>query len=183
MKTYNIVGIAGSLRKDSYNRALLKTIVELAPEQLQINILNIGSVPLYNKEIEQAGTPKEVLELKETIQKADGLILVTPEYNHSVSGVLKNVIDWASRQETTNVFDQKIVAIAGATDGNFGTVHAQRDLRWMMSYLGAYAMPKPDIFVSRAQDKFINGELVDKEMEVKIKKFLDSFVTFLGRFV
>lgn len=115
-----ILGISGSLRKGSYNTATLHAARELAPERMEIKIFDIGNLPLYNEDVRAKGYPPQVQEFREQLRDADGVLIVTPEYNYSTSGVLKNAIDWASRPPT-QPFDEKIIAIMGASPSSLGT--------------------------------------------------------------
>ncbi len=122
-----VLGFAGSLRKGSYNRALLRAAGQLAPEEMSLEVFDLSPIPLYNADIEAAGVPEPVHEFKERIAAADALLIVTPEYLYSVPGVLKNALDWASRLPKDSPLNRKPVAITGA-GGLFGTVRAQGHL-------------------------------------------------------
>ncbi len=132
----NILAISGSLRKDSFNTALVKSLQALAPEGMQIDIVDITPIKLFNQD-DEAAFPREVQNFKDKIVAADGIIIATPEYNHSIPGVLKNVIDWASRPYGQNSFDKKKVLIMGVSIGKNGAMHAQVQLKELMTYLGA----------------------------------------------
>ncbi|HUD70946.1 MAG TPA: NADPH-dependent FMN reductase, partial [Dongiaceae bacterium] len=133
-----IVGIAGALRHASYNRALLRAAVEAAPPGMSIAVHTLDDIPLYNGDVEAAGIPPAVTALKSAIRAADGLLIMTPEYNHGMPGVLKNAVDWLSRPPKPQAFDQKPVAIGGATPGGFGTRGAQYQLRQCLTPLNAF---------------------------------------------
>src|SRR5919106_4530016 len=113
-RVFNVVGFAGSLRRGSYNRALLRAATELAPSALHIVIHDLNGIPLYNGDIEAAGTPSSVVQLRDAIRQADGLLIATPEYNHGVPGVLKNTIDWLSRPPRDSALNGKVAAVMGA---------------------------------------------------------------------
>lgn len=152
----NIVAISGSLRKDSFNTALLREFVKLAPEGMRIEIVNIDTLPLYNSD-EESPLPAPAQALKERIKAADGIIIATPEYNRSISGALKNAIDWASRPYGENSFAKKPVLVAGVSSGKIGTAVAQSHLKQIMVYLDTDLVGQPELYLGPAQDIF-DGE-------------------------
>lgn len=172
-----ILGFAGSLRKDSYNQALLRAAQKLAPAGAEVEIFDIGSFPLYNEDIE-TNLPPVVAAFKEKIVQADAILMVTPEYNYSISGVLKNAIDWASRPYGSNSFDGKAVAIMGATSGMLGTARAQYHLRQICVFLNAHVLNKPEVMVSAVADKFKDGELVDEKTKQKVSEQLVALIAW-----
>src|SRR3954454_14086404 len=137
-----ILGIAGSLRKDSYNRALLRAATELSPAGAAIETFDLNQVPPYNGDHEMA-PPQPVVDLKARIRAADAILFVTPEYNYSVSGVLKNAIDWASRPYGDSAWNGKPAAIMGASPGAQGTARAQYHLRQMLVFLNMFPINQP----------------------------------------
>lgn len=158
----NVLGISGSLRQGSYNLMALRAAQKLAPAGMEITIADIGRIPLYNDDIRQAGDPAAVKELKAQVRAADAILLVTPEYNFSVPGVLKNVLDWMSRPPEPP-FDGKVVAIMGAGGGPLGTARAQYDLRKILVYMNTFTVNKPEVFIGNAASKFnAQGELTDE---------------------
>lgn len=176
-----VLGIAGSLRSGSYNKQLLQLLVNSAPEGLEVEVFNLFDIPIYNGDVEAQGLPESVLDLKQRIKEADGILIVTPEYNYSIPGVLKNSIDWASRPPE-NPFSTKPVAIAGASNGGFGTVRSQHHLRQVMVNLNAYVMPKPEIMVSKAQDKFAeDGSLLDEKLKTSAQEFMQEFKNWIEK--
>ncbi|MBX3168358.1 MAG: NAD(P)H-dependent oxidoreductase [Candidatus Eremiobacteraeota bacterium] len=176
-----IVALVGSLRQGSLNRALLREAAAVAPTGLEIELLEIGDVPLYNSDVQAQGFPEVVNRLGEAIRQADGILLVTPEYNYSVSGVLKNTIDWISRLPN-QPFSEKPVAIMGASMGNLGTARAQYHLRQILVFLNPYVMNRPEIMVPSAQNKFdAQGQLTDDSTREHLVKFLNAFQTFVTR--
>lgn len=176
-----ILGFAGSLRKDSYNCALLRAARELgAAEGIEIEIFEIDGIPPYNQDDEGA-MPAVVRDFKSRIEQADAVLIVTPEYNYSVSGVLKNAIDWASRPYGANSFNDKPVAIMGATIGMLGTARAQYHLRQTLIYVNAYPLNQPEVMVSAAADKFRNGELVDAPTRQKVREQLLALAAWARR--
>jgi chromate reductase len=160
--TVKALAICGSLRKGSYNRAALRAAAELLPDGMTLDIADISEFPLYNEDVRQAGFPPAVQKLRDQIQAADALLFVTPEYNYSTSGVLKNAIDWASRPPN-QPFDGKPVAIMGATASLWGTTRAQYDIRKMCVYLNMFPLNKPEVLIAQAANKFdAELKLIDK---------------------
>ncbi|HEX8666242.1 MAG TPA: NADPH-dependent FMN reductase [Beijerinckiaceae bacterium] len=169
-----VVGISGSLRKGSYNTAALRAAQGLAPEGMTIEAVEIGNLPLYNDDVRAAGYPPSAERFRAQLAAADAVLFVTPEYNYSVSGVLKNAIDWASRPPS-QPFDGKPVAIMGASGGLFGTARAQYHLRQMLIFLNAYPVNKPEVMIGQAQNKFdAAGNLTDEPTREFIRKLLES---------
>ena len=151
--TIRILGISGSLRKASFNTALLHAAQELAPPDLQLDIADISQIPLYSADVQAHGIPEAVQKLGEQIRAADGLLFATPEYNYSVSGVLKNTIDWVSRIKN-QPFAGKTTAICGASMGALGTARAQYHLRQIGVYLDIRFLNKPEVMVGSAHERF-----------------------------
>src|SRR5918997_1838619 len=141
-----ILGISGSLRKGSFNSGALRAAQSLAPEGMTIEVAEIGDIPLYNEDVRTAGLPPSVERFRGEIAAADALLVVSPEYNFSVPGVLKNAIDWASRPPN-QPFNEKPVAIMGASGGPVGTARAQYHLRQVLYGLNAYVLNKPEVFI------------------------------------
>jgi chromate reductase len=170
----NVLGISGSLRQGSYNSMALRAAQKLAPEGMRIDIADIGAIPMYNDDVRAAGEPAAVAQLKARVRAADALLLVTPEYNFSVSGVLKNTLDWMSRPPEPP-FEGKVVAIMGASGGPLGTARAQYDLRKILVYMNTFTVNKPEVFIGAAQTKFnAQGELTDETTARFIKDLLVS---------
>ena len=168
------LGISGSLRKGSHNTAALRAASELLPEGMTLEIADISQLPLYNEDVKQAGFPPVVQKLREQILAADALIFATPEYNYSMSGVLKNAIDWASRPPD-QPFNGKPVGIMGATPGLWGTARAQYDLRRSCVFLNMFPINKPEVFIAQAQNKFdAAGKLTDQATRDVVVQFLVS---------
>ncbi|MGH7248084.1 MAG: NADPH-dependent FMN reductase [Pseudomonadota bacterium] len=149
----HVLGICGSLRRGSYNMAALRTAIELKPPGMTIEVAEIGAIPLYNEDVRAQGFPPPVETLRRQIKAAEALLLVTPEYNYSMSGVLKNAIDWASRPPD-QPFAGKPVAIMGAGAGMAGTARAQYDLRRSCVFLDMHPLNKPEVLIGQAQTKF-----------------------------
>jgi chromate reductase len=157
-----ILGICGSLRKGSYNHAALRVAMETAPEGVRVTEADISAIPLYNEDVRAKGYPPVVAEFRRQIAAADAILFVTPEYNYSMSGVLKNAIDWASRPPD-QPFAGKPCAIMGASMSMFGTARAQYHLRQTCVFLDMFPINKPEVMIPAAQTKFDeNGKLTDE---------------------
>src|SRR5947209_5519671 len=171
-----IVGISGSTRRASFNSALLRAAAAAMPQGAELRIESIAAIPLYNGDEEAAhGIPQPVARLKDAIASAQGLLLVTPEYNNSLPGVTKNAIDWLSRPpaDIARVFGGKPVAIAGASPGGFGTILSQNAWLPVFRTLGADLWPGGRLLVSRAGSVFdANGEISDAVMRENVRKFV-----------
>jgi chromate reductase, NAD(P)H dehydrogenase (quinone) len=171
-----ILGIAGSLRRASYNRALLRAAQQLVPTNVTLDIFDIAGIPLFNQEHEKT-LPIEVVEFKTRIRAADAILIATPEYNYSIPGVLKNAIDWASRPPDDNVWTGKPVAILGASIGRLGTARAQYHLRQVFVTLNMCALNQPEVMISNADKLFdATGNLTDTETHVRLQRLLDQLV-------
>ena len=172
-----ILGIAGSIRESSYNRALLRAAQSLVPDGVTIETFDIRGLPGFNQD-DEANPPAQILELKERIRAADAVLLVTPEYNYSVPGVLKNAIDWASRPYGDNAWDKKPVAVMGASVGTLGTARAQYHLRQIFVFLNMHAIAQPEVMVPQAHKLFDEqGNLTDEATRKRVSALLDELVT------
>jgi len=180
-----IIGISGALRRGSYNAALLRGAVELAPAGLRIEVASIRDIPLYDGDLEaEHGIPEPVRALKDRIGAADGLLLVTPEYNNSIPGVFKNVIDWLSRppQDIARVFGGKPVGLMGATPGPGGTSLAHAAWLPVLRTLGTQTWFGPRVYVSNAAKVFdAEGHLVDEAVRAAVTKHIAGFAEFIAR--
>ena len=158
-----VCGIAGSLRRGSYNQALLRAAGELAPEGMELRIFDrLAEIPLFSEDLEAEGEPEPVRALKQAIAEADALLVATPEYNHGVPGVLKNAIDWASRPAGGSPLAGKPTAVLGASPGTVGTARAQSQLRQAFVFTDTPTLPQPEVLVFRAHEKFdAEGRLQD----------------------
>ena len=181
---YQVAAIVGSLRAGSYNRALLRTAIELQPPGLAIVEAPIREVPVFNEDVEDAGDPLAVTALREAIAAAAGVLIVTPEYNASIPGVLKNAIDWASRtHDGSVVLRDKPAALMGATPGRYGTTRSQLALRALLSHIGMRVMPKPDIAIARVRTLLDDdGNLADPETRDKVRAHLTAFHDWIDTF-
>jgi chromate reductase, NAD(P)H dehydrogenase (quinone) len=161
--TVRILGMAGSLRRGSFNAAALRVAQELAPAGMTIEIFDLAQIPMYNEDVRQEGFPPPVADFRARIKAADGLLIATPEYNYSTSGVLKNAIDWASRPPE-QPFDGKPIGLMGASAGTLGTARAQYHLRQMFVFLNGLVMNRPEVMIPGAQNKFdAEGKLTDQQ--------------------
>ncbi len=177
-----ILGVAGSLRKDSYNRALLGAIAGIAPDGIEVEIYELNNIPLYNQDIDTPESmPESVRDFKRRIKEADAILFVTPEYNRSIPGVLKNAIDWASRPYNDNSFDDKPVATIGATDGMLGTAVVQYHLREVFSFLNAHPMERPQLFISGISKKLAGGKVQDEELKRLLLLFINNLALWAAR--
>jgi chromate reductase len=176
-----ILGIAGSLRRDSYNRAALRAAVRLAPPDATLDVFELDGIPGFSQDAEQ-NPPPQVVELKRRIREADAILFVTPEYNYSVPGVLKNAIDWASRPYGDSVWSGKPAAIMGASIGGLGTARAQYHLRQIMVFLNMFPLNQPEVMIGNAATRFdAAGELTDEKTKSLISQLLANLVTWTRR--
>ncbi|UFS69323.1 NAD(P)H-dependent oxidoreductase [Geomonas sp. RF6] len=171
-----ILGIAGSLRQGSYNRAALQAALSLAPQDALLEVFDISDIPPFSEDLEQR-PPVKVLELKQRTRAADAILFVTPEYNYSIPGVLKNAIDWGSRPYGDNAWDGKPVGIMGASIGMLGTARAQYHLRQCCVFLNMYPLNQPEVMIATAGSKFdLEGNLTDQHSREKISQLLVALV-------
>ncbi len=178
----HVLGFAGSLRKESYNRAALRAAEELLPEGMTLETFDLSPIPLYNGDVEAQGMPEAVQHFKERIGAADAILVVTPEYNYSVPGVLKNAIDWASRPITETPMNGKPAAIMGATAGPWGTVRAQLHLRQIFVYTNTLPLSRPEVRIPLAEQKFDEqGRLTDEVSRELIRKLLEALAVWTAR--
>ncbi len=179
----DVLGFAGSLRRGSYNRALLRAAVELVPAGMAIEVFDLAPIPLYNADLdEDAARPAVVEDFKRRIRQADALLISTPEYNYSTSGVLKNAIDWASRPAQGSPLDGKPVALMGASGGDSGTARGQLALRHSFVFTNTFALNKPEVLVRRAQTRF-DGDLrlTDEGTRKFVRELLEALAEWVGR--
>src|SRR5438552_5981580 len=178
----DVLGIAGSLRAGSFNRSLLRAAQELAPAGMQITAFDLAPIPLYNADVEAKGDPEPVGALKSAIRRADALLIVTPEYNFGMPGVLKNAIDWASRPPRSSVLMGKPAAIMGATPGMGGTGRAQLQLRQAFLFTQTLAVLSPEVLVARAGEKFdASGRLTDEKTRQIVGQLLQALADWTAR--
>jgi chromate reductase, NAD(P)H dehydrogenase (quinone) len=181
-KRFRILAIAGSLRQGSYNRGLLRTAEELAPEWIEMQFFDIGTLPFFNEDIEAIGDPEPVHRFKEAISNTNAVLMATPEYNGAVPVVLANAIDWASRPSGQSVLRNKPVAVMGAVLGRSGSVNAQAALRGVLSRVGAVVVPDPQVLVphaSRLFDEQVN--LRDEDTREEIRQLVEAVAHWCRR--
>lgn len=167
-----ILALSGSLRSGSFNTAIVESIKDLVPTDVEVVIAKIDTIPLYNQDLEN-NFPKEAQDFKDNILSADAIVISTPEYNRSFPGVLKNAIDWASRPYGKNAFAGKPVLVLGATGGTVGTALAQYHLKQVLSYLDANIVGQPELFIGGATDKIKDGVLIDEDTKDHIRKAIE----------
>ncbi len=181
----NLLGVSGSLRRGSFNTALLRTAATLMPQGSTLDVRTLHGIPLYDADVEvDQGVPASVAELKEAIVRADGVILATPEYNNSIPGVFKNAIDWLSRppRDIRRVFGGKRIALIGASPGGFGTILSQSAWLPVMRTLGVELWTGGRLMVSRAGGVFDqDGQMTDDDVKHRLQEFLAGFAAFVGR--
>jgi chromate reductase len=180
-KPFTILGIAGSLRRQSFNRALLRAAQQLTPEGATIETFELDGIPSFNED-EEKNPPAKITELKQRIRSADAILFVTPEYNYSVPGLLKNAIDWASRPYGDSAWSGKPVAIMGASVGTIGTARAQYHLRQMFVFLNMYSVNQPEVMVANAHKHFDeSGNLTDEKAKTLVRQLLEELVNWTRR--
>lgn len=174
--TVSIFGFAGSLRKGSYNKLLLKACFDLLPENARLETFDLEGIPLFNQDLEHE-PPEKVKEFKAKIKTADAILIATPEYNYSIPGVLKNAIDWASRPYADNSFKDKPVALMSASTGMIGGERAQLHLRQCFVFLNMHAVNMPEVIVTFAPRRFDDkGRLIDEEAKGCIRMLFENLV-------
>jgi chromate reductase len=179
MQPVKVLALCGSLRKGSYNRMALNAAIALAPEDVAIESYNgLGEIPPYNEDVREQGYPPAVQDLRERAARADAILFVTPEYNYSVPGVLKNAIDWVSRPPSPP-FAGKPCAIMGASMSIFGSARAQYHLRQTMVFLDMIPINRPEVMIPSAQNKFDDkGELQDEMSKKLIRQLLENLAAW-----
>ena len=180
-RTASILGFAGSLRKGSYNKALLRAALELVPKGAELEIFDLEGIPPFNQDLENEPCEK-VKQFKAKIRAADAILIATPEYNYSIPGVLKNALDCASRPYGDNALEHKPVAIMGASSSMMGTGRAQYHLRQCFVFLTCFALNHPEVMVPFAQEKIDKeGKVTDPKTREKIRELLESLVAWTNR--
>lgn len=180
-ETLSILGIAGSLRKESYNRAALRAAQELAPPGVTIDEFELAGIPPFNQDEEQR-PPERVVELKRRVRAADAILIATPEYNYSIPGVLKNAIDWASRPYGDSAWAGKPVAVMGASIGTIGTARAQYHLRQCFVFLNMYPLNQPEVMIGNAAQRFDDkGALTDPQSRELVAKLVQGLAEWARR--
>lgn len=170
MEPISIMALCGSLRRDSLNRQLMQCAISLAPSNVDFRIGEIGSLPLYNADLQDAGFPQAAINLHQQLRASDAVLIVTPEYNYSIPAPLKNAIDWLSRFDHQG-FDNKPLAIMGASPGRLGTARCQYHLRQVMVFLNAWVLNRPEVMLSAADTAFDGqGQLKDPHLVQLIRR-------------
>jgi chromate reductase len=176
--TITLLGIAGSLRRASYNRAALRAAQQLVPEDATLEIFELDGIPGFDQD-DEAHPPAKVVELKTRMRAADASLFVTPEYNYSIPGVLKNAMDWASRPYGENAWNGKPVAVMGASVGMLGTARAQYHLRQVFVFLNMYPINQPEVMIAQAAERFdAAGTLLDAHAQDLIRQLLRHLVAW-----
>lgn len=179
---FRIAGLSGSLRKGSYNTQLLRELPALLPEDMELDIISFGHLPAYNADLDVPAAkqrPADVVTFRDTLALADGLIIVSPEYNYSIPGALKNTIDWASRGEDSPL-RSKPVALMGVTPGNWGTVRMQAAFLPVFQFMDMKPVLQPEVLVAKAGEKFdAQGHLKDNKTKDIIRKKLEALKQLL----
>ncbi|HUG53853.1 MAG TPA: NADPH-dependent FMN reductase [Vicinamibacteria bacterium] len=181
--TLRVLGICGSLRAQSYNRALLRAARDMGTPRMEIADFDLSALPPFNQDVEATAIPEPAAALKRAITEADGLLIASPEYNYGVPGVLKNAIDWASRPPGKSPLSGKPAALMGASMGMGGTIRAQLQLRQAFLFTETHVLLKPEVYVARAQDKIdADGRLTHEPTLAIIRQLLESFAAWIDRF-
>ena len=179
---FKIVGIAGSLRRASWNRGLLRAAVEERPDGIEIVTLDLDLVPPYNQDLEAGGDPSSVVALKDVIGLADALLIATPEYNNGMPGMLKNAIDWASRPVAKSVLRDKPVVVMGVSPGAGAAARAQQQVRDAVVYTGGCVLPEPELLVGAAIGKFDDaGNVIDPELRAQVVDMVTALRDWAAR--
>jgi chromate reductase len=170
-----VLGIAGSLRTGSYNAALLRAVAGMTPDGMSFIIAGLADIPAYNYDIEKIGDPPAVGVLKDAMANADAFLIVTPEYQHGIPGVLKNALDWAARPPKHSPMLGKAAAVMGATEGTTGTARAQEQVRQTLAFSEVYLVPGPEVLVGHVQEKIDrNGVFSDESATPFIRELLNN---------
>ncbi len=173
-----ILGFAGSLRKESLNKKLLYAAREICPDDAELEIFDIKDIPLFNADVEAEGDPQSVKDFKNKLRQADAVLIATPEYNHSIPGVLKNALDWASRPPE-KVLNKKPVAMMGTSDGMTGATRSQQHMIQVLAAMNAYTLSKPEVIVPNGDKKFDEaGNLTDDKTKSKIITLLTELINW-----
>jgi len=180
MADLKVLGISGSLRKASYNTAALRTCAELLPAGMSLEIASYPDLPMFNQDVLDAGMPEPVRRIREAITRADGLLIVSPEYNFSIPAPLKNLIDWGSRAPN-QIFQDKPIAIFSVAPGPVGGTRMQYDVRKSLSQLWGHVLPRPEVFITHAAQKFHDGKLTDETSRKFVAELLAGFKTWIER--
>lgn len=174
-----IAVFVGSLREQSINKALARALEKAAPDGMEFEYIDMN-VPLYSEDIENAGIPAPVQAIKNAVEQADGVLIITPEYNRGIPGVLKNSLDWASRPYGANSFAKKPVGVLGASITPTGTAFAQADVRRFLAFSDARTLGQPEVYVANGYEVFDeNGEVLSERWQKNFQQFMDTFTTWV----
>jgi chromate reductase, NAD(P)H dehydrogenase (quinone) len=180
--TLRILGLAGSLRRQSFNLALLKSAQQLAPQGVVLDIHDLSAIPMFNQDVEALGYPEAVLQLHAAVAQADALLIATPEYNHGIPGVLKNALDWMSRPSGKSSAAGKPVAVIGTGTGAGGSIRAQLVLRPVLACMGMHQLVGADCIVPGAAQAFdASGQLVDERAKAALTKTIQALPQWVAR--
>jgi chromate reductase, NAD(P)H dehydrogenase (quinone) len=178
----SVVAFAGSLRRGSFNRALLDAAKELAPDGMSIELIEIGALPFYNADVEAEGDPPSVVTFKALVREADGVLIATPEYNDGIPAVLTNAIDWGSRLPGRAPLAGKPVALVGASPSQVGTARAQLHLRQLLGHVHARTLPPPELLVAVAHQRFdADHRLTHEDTRRVLAALLERFGRWIAR--
>ncbi|MFB4164962.1 NADPH-dependent FMN reductase [Alteribacillus sp. JSM 102045] len=180
-ESLKITGIAGSLRKDSYNRVVLKHLAQERPDSVDFSIYDLKHIPLFNGDLEENGDPEAVVVFKEAIEEADGLLIVTPEYSHGVPGMLKNALDWAASVTNENVLENKPAFVLGASPAMTGTAFAQVQVKQTLAAAGALVMQQPEVYVGQVSNKIEDGKITDEKTKQALDQSLRAFIKWVQK--
>lgn len=182
MKTYKIAALVGSLRKDSFNKKVAENFIRLAPDNVQMEIVEIGDLPFYNEDLDNDNPPASWTAFRNKIKNFDGVFLFTPEYNRSISGVLKNALDVGSRPYGQSVWDGKPSAVASASISPLAASIANHTLRQSLVFLNMPVMQQPEIYIGSAQNLFDDNGKVVASSEDFFKKIMEAYAQWIQNF-
>ena len=168
----HVLAVAGSLRKGSYHRQLLTALPDLSPGALEIEVFDLEGIPLFNADVEDKGYPERVQSFRQSIESSDGIIWATPEYNGSMSGVIKNAVDWASRK---GLLAKRPTTVISGSTGALGATKGQEALRSSLNHLGMYVMAKPSLAIPQIDKKLSDGQITDETTKKFVKEWLEAF--------
>jgi chromate reductase, NAD(P)H dehydrogenase (quinone) len=180
MTAVSLLGISGSTRRASMNRALLVALGELLPDGTTLSLYDgLEQLPIFNSDLQE---PTNVLALKSAIAAADGVVFAVPEYNYSIPGGLKNALDWVSRPPATSPLRGKPIGLVGAATGMSGTIRAQNHMRQMLVYSDSPVLNQPEVLIPRAQERFVDGKLTDESTRQLVERFATAMIAHVRRY-
>ncbi len=178
MTQLNIIAIPGSLRAASMTKQLVNSLQALAPESVKISVFELTDIPLYNQDVEDQGFPAAVVALREAVAAADGIIFATPEYNGAMTGVIKNAIDWLSRQ---GLMAKRPVTVISGSPGALGATKAQESLRAVLNHLGMYVLARPSLAIPQFHQKIADNQLTDETTQSFVSEWLATFEAWINQ--